>query len=46
MDILKDHAATSTEEVPEVPIEHLDYGFVEKCTSSKELAAILAYLKS
>jgi len=45
MDIFKDHASTSTEEVPEVPIEHLDYGFVEKCTSSKELAAILRVLE-
>ena len=36
----------SSEVVAEVPIEHLDYAYVERCESSKELMAILSYLKS
>ena len=27
-----------------VPIEHLDYGYIEKCTNSKELEKILRVL--
>lgn len=32
--------------LPQVPTDHLDYGYVDKCQSIPELQAILQVLKS
>ena len=36
----------SDKKFDDVPIEHLDYGYVEKCENAKELLAILRVLQS
>ena len=36
----------SSDDVVDVPIDHLDYGFVENCQDAKELQKILAYLRT
>jgi hypothetical protein len=39
-------AIEGKESVPDVPVEHLDYDYVSKCTDSKEIVAILKVLRS
>lgn len=39
-------ASEGKDSVPDVPVEHLDYGYVSECTDAKELTAILRVLKS
>ena len=34
------------EATPDVPVEHLDYDYVNECSSAKELIAILRVLRS
>ncbi len=36
----------SKDSVPDVPIEHLDYDYVNTCSNDKELIAILRVLRS
>jgi len=41
MDVLSSHfgqGGVSAEEAAEVPVEHLDYSYVEKCSDPSELA--------
>jgi tetratricopeptide (TPR) repeat protein len=46
MQAAADALGLGEEAVADVPIDHLDYSYVAKCESSKELKQILAYLRS